>query len=577
MRSREEIYRLLPGLEIDTAHDLEAQDLDFKEWKFRSIEDAAKMVVEMAICMTNGGGGTIVFGINNDAIGREATITGVPLHVDTNLLKKRVYDSTDPKITPVFEELHVPEGTGRLIAMQLYAGMPPHTDAAGGGKIRIGTDCQPLTGSLRRSIMAETGETDFTAGEIPGDPEAHISAVAMEQLREAASKDRVSGDLLELEDLDLLRALNVINTDSGQLTRAGVLLAGKETTIREHLPGYLWTHERMGSDTHYTDRADGSEAFPIALARVVDRIMADNPLTTIQQGMFHFEYRTYSETALREALMNAFCHRDLRLSGPILVKQMAAKMEISNPGGFIGGISPTNILHHTPIARNPRLVDALTKLGLVNRSNLGIRRMYSELLKEGKEPPIFEEQAEGVKVTFLASELSPAFRAFVAEEDKNSKRLSVDHLLILQYLLRHAELDIAEASRICQRHQTEARESLSRLEKYGYLERGGTGQGTYWLMATELYRRLSAPGYPERDRRIDWETAKTRVLSVLKLRAGKGEDGLSNTEIRQITHLNRHQVLQLMRELRAENPAISEPGRGRGARYNIRLSPTSSC
>ena len=42
-----------------------------------------------------------------------------------NILKKAVYDQTDPKIIPLFEELRVPEGTSRLLIMQIHPGMPP--------------------------------------------------------------------------------------------------------------------------------------------------------------------------------------------------------------------------------------------------------------------------------------------------------------------------------------------------------------------------------------------------------------------------------------------------------------------
>ena len=59
----------------------------------------------------------------------------------------------------------------------------------------------------------------------------------------------------------------------------------------------------------------------------------------------------------------------------------------SYPGGLPGGITPENILRHETVARNPALVDALTRLRLVNRSNLGVRRMFQALLIEGKEPP----------------------------------------------------------------------------------------------------------------------------------------------------------------------------------------------
>lgn len=70
----------------------------------------------------------------------------------------------------------------------------------------------------------------------------------------------------------------------------------------------------------------------MAIARVLDRIMADNPITTVEHGPFHFEYRTYPEIALREATMNAFCHADFRMSSPILVKQYPTSWRSETPG-----------------------------------------------------------------------------------------------------------------------------------------------------------------------------------------------------------------------------------------------------
>ncbi len=145
--------------------------------------------------------------------------------------------------------------------------------------------------------------------------------------------------------------------------------------------------------------------------------------------------------------------------------------------------------------------------------------------------------------------------------------LSVEHLLVLQYLLRHPEIDTSTAASITQQNEREARETLSAMEvDLGYLERGGAGRGTYWTLRYDLHRRLSAPGHPDRDRRIDWEAAKTRVLSVLKQRVERGEQGLSNAEIRRITHLDRGQVKRLMMELCREGTALLQ-GKGRGSRW----------
>ena len=144
----------------------------------------------------------------------------------------------------------------------------------------------------------------------------------------------------------------------------------------------------------------------------------------------------------------------------------------------------------------------------------------------------------------------------------------MDHLLVLQYLLAHPEIDTATAGRLCQRMENQARDILTDMEQVlEYLERGGTGRGTYWTMRPEIHRRLSGPGHPERDRRINWEAAKTRVLSILIERARRGEAGLSNKEIRQITHFDRNQVFRLMTELRKENPKVKPPGRGKHAHH----------
>ena len=324
----------------------------------------------------------------------------------------------------------------------------------------------------------------------------------------------------------------------------------------------------MASGTDYTDRADGRDAIPVALGRVLDRILADNPIQTVRQGLFHFEYRTYPEIALREASLNALCHADYRIASPILVKQFQDRSEITNPGGLIGGITPENILHHTPVTRNPCLVDALVRLRLINRSNLGIQRMYTALLIEGKEPPSIEDLGDAFRLTLRASKLSPAFRAFVAEEGKRGVDLSVDHLLVLQHLLRHPEIDSPTAVRLCQRSQEEIREILSRMERdLGYVDRGGSGRGTYWTLRADTHARLAAPGEADRDRRTDWEAAKTRILSILRQRAERGESGLSNKEIRAITRFDRNQVVRLLRELRQEDSRVKTSGHGAGARY----------
>jgi len=565
MRTAKDIIELLPELDYGRADDLEDQDLDFKQWDRKSRDKSVRAVVQMAVCMANGGGGTVVLGVADRVQGRANAIQGVPLEIDANLLKKAVYDQTDPKITPVFEDLAVPEGTGRLLLMHIYPGLPPYTDTAGRGTIRVGKECQPLTGTLRRKIAVETGETDFTAETVASFDARLISPSAMEALRNQAGKERVPEDLLKLSDADLLSTLGLIR--HGKLTRAGLLLSGTEAAIREFVPGHNWTFLQMTADTDYGIREDRVSALPLSIQRIEELLVPFNPITTYDQGLFHFEYRTWPEIAVREALMNAFCHADLRIAGPIMVKLYADRLEISNNGCFIAGITPNNILHHQPAARNPLWVEALTRLRLVNRSNLGIKRMFNALLMEGKEPPVIREMGESVLVSFPRRDVNAAFRFFVAEESRRGHNLGVDELLLLQYLLQHPEVDTATAAALCQRSETEIRDRLTAMETRGYIEHGGTKRGAYWCIHPALYTRLADDGQAEKRRRIDWEAAKTRVLSILMERAKRGEPGLSNKEIRQITRYDRSQVTRLMRELRQAHPPVQSSGHGAGAVY----------
>lgn len=567
MREITEIRGLLDRLDTVDADSLEAQDLDFKEWPAEP-KHAVRLAVDIAVCMANGGGGTVVLGVRDRVVGRASAIVGVPPEADVHQLKRDIYERTAPKLTPDIQELAVAEGSGRLLVMQVHGGLPPYTNTAGGGTVRKGKDCVPLTGDLRDKLMVERGDADYTATLVPEPPATLISAAAMERLRDLARQEQVPADLLRKTDLDLLGSLDVLR--NGRLTRAGLLIAGHTEAIIRHLPNFGWTYERMRNATAYDNRADGREenalALPLALAAIETRINADNTITTIEHGLYHFEYRAYPTIALREALLNALSHLDLRLASPVLVKQYQRRLEISNPGGLVGGITPANILHHPPLARNPVLVQALAKLRLVNRSNLGIGRMFEAMLVEGKEPPHIIDEESAVRVVFKRQETAQPFREFIAEENKAGRALDVDHLLVLRYLLAHPEIDTATAAELCQRRDAEMRDILDEMvQHFDYLERGGIGRGTWWRMKPALHRRLEGLGHAERDQRIDWDVAKTRVLNMLKQRTRRGEPGMTNGDIREVTAYNRQQVNRLIHELEIEG--VRMQGHGRGTRY----------
>ena len=172
-----------------------------------------------------------------------------------------------------------------------------------------------------------------------------------------------------------------------------------------------------------------------------------------------------------------------------------------------------------------------------------------------------------MSVVFPKRDLSPAFRHFVAAESTAGRHLNVDVLLVLQHLLERPEIETTAAARLCQLSDARMRERLAAMEQTGYIEHGGAGRGAYWTLRPEVHQKLAPDARPERNRRIDWDAAKTRVLSILIERAKRGDEGLSNREIRQITRFGRHKVIRLMNELAQEDHQVGLAARGRYARY----------
>src|SRR5699024_6722410 len=406
-----------------------------------------------------------------------------------------------------------------------------------------------------------TNELDVTKELVYEDWKKLISAAAMERVREIMQKERVDESLSSLSDEELLSSIGALK--NGYLTKGSILLIAKSDVIARIIPEYRWSYRKMITDTDYLLRDDGTQAIPLALYELERYISADNTMVTVESGLVHPEFSTYPTIALREALLNAFGHRDYRLPGTIMLKQYKDKLILTNPGKFIGGITEKNILHHPPVTRNDHLMDLLDRLKLVNRSNLGVSRIYRSLLLEGKEPPIYNEIGNNIELTFIASPLKTGFKNIVERLTESGKILDVDHLLILQFLLRHEQIDSNQASDVSQRNIPQARELLSKMENdIQLIEAVGRGKGRYYTLTRFAYNYLEDETKYERSLHLDKEAIKIRILSILK------QKKLTNKDIRSMTGLDTKQVFRLIKELESDGVRIE--GRGAGTKYILK-------
>ena len=85
--------------------------------------------------------------------------------------------------------------------------------------------------------------------------------------------------------------------------------------------------------------------------RIWEIIQPFNSVQIIKDGLFEIPIPSFPEEVVREGLFNAVIHRSYVDTEAISVRLYKDRLEIGSPGGFIGGITPENILTHEPNLR----------------------------------------------------------------------------------------------------------------------------------------------------------------------------------------------------------------------------------
>jgi ATP-dependent DNA helicase RecG len=105
------------------------------------------------------------------------------------------------------------------------------------------------------------------------------------------------------------------------------------------------------------------------------------------------------EKALREAIVNAVCHRDYFERGArIMVEIYDDRVDIVSPGGVCKGVTYENF-GAVSITRNSILAGMLYRIGYIEQMGTGIVRMKNAAKAANVEEPVFE-LSEFFKVTF---------------------------------------------------------------------------------------------------------------------------------------------------------------------------------
>jgi ATP-dependent DNA helicase RecG len=435
------------------AGSLESQTLDFKQTP-PSRKEAVKMLVEACVCFANAHGGTVVVGVA-DATGGPGSFLGCDL--DPATVQRRIYELTEPHLMAGVRAIE--RFGARLLVMDVVESFDLHADQQGRATRRIGTDCLPLSPQDQRRLREERLHVDWSAGAATRSF-SDISPRAVTAAREALSRlDDDRRPLAALSDVDLLRALGVVDGD-GRLLRAGEVLFCPPSTGAWVVYQYRAT---PGGEATAVDRIE----LPLVLAfeRAMDLAWARRTSTplTLANGQ-QLDISDFPESAIREALSNAVLHRDFQLAGAVQIEHSPTAMVVSSPGPLVGSVTSENILTHVSTPRNSTLAKAARLLRMAEETGRGIDRMFREMARIGHDLPVIDDGPDVVRVVLSGGAPRTSVVRYVAQLPTEEQE-DTDAMLVLFTLCRQRTVSCIDIAPVLQKRPAEAEIALRRLSE----------------------------------------------------------------------------------------------------------------
>lgn len=435
----------------------------------------ATRLAETLVAFANADGGTVLLGVDENGAPAEG-LFGEEMEeaLRSALLECR------PPIRTEWEQIETAGGTAAAIHVPRSTEL--HALADGRVLIRSGSQNRPLGGEQVRQLASGKSSGDFEMQEIAG---AELGDLDPDIIKDyIARREEKQGRQIKLPQERLLRQIGAL-TGEGKPTVAGLLLFGFEPQF--FLPQSALTFVRFsgtelrgpGGLPGYTRR----DEITGPLAQVIERswaiLMHEMRMEAVVKGLRREERTEYPQFAVREALVNAVCHRDYRLGGRrIEIRMFDDRLEVHSPGGLPGYITIDNIVDEH-FSRNPRLVSGLYHWNYIEELGLGIDKMIESMVQAGHPQPKFDATPHSFTVVLRnARERDPLPGVPSWESSMNERQLRA-----IQYMQERSRITSREYQEMCPDVTAETlRLDMVDLSDRGVVIKVGQKRGTYYIL-----------------------------------------------------------------------------------------------
>lgn len=377
---------------------LRAGEDSYTEFKER-IDNVDSLAGEI-VAFANTGGGRLMIGVTDagDVVGvSEPTRTATQI---AQICRENVL----PPVLPLVESIEI---DGRIIVVLEVRGVyKPYRTKSGRYYVRVGPTKQDASPQELLRLAQRAGAYRFDEAPVPGTSEGDLDWPLFERYYQAVAQESFVSS--ELTATETLRGAFVLVECDGKLclSVAALLCFGKNP--QRHLYHSRLSALRFVGDDVSETMADTQElhgALPQIIDGAVSFAVRNERISSRIEDVQEVETPQYPRTALRELIVNAVAHRDYSMEGAqIRLIMFDRRLELYSPGRLPNGMTLANLRHYNHIARNPLIVQYLSRLGYMRDFGTGIPRVIRLMREHNATEPEFELIGE----EFIARLRSPS-------------------------------------------------------------------------------------------------------------------------------------------------------------------------
>ena len=442
----------------------ESEDIEFKE--SLQLKDE---IGESVSSFSNSKGGIILIGIYD-----RGKIKGIQIGKKTVIdLAEYIKRNTDPQIFPEVRITKIDDKD--VISIRVKSADEKPVFFKNHAYKRVGNTNQRISSSEIRKLAKETTGKVYWNEQICG--EATLEDIDEEKVRWFLKEARDERNLnipVDTAINEVLMRLNVLK--NGKITNALILLFGKEPQ-KFFLQAEVRCVRFKGNEPvkPFIDMKVISKNIIDQVSKALNFVSEHIPKAVWLNGKPQREERyQYPLEAIREAIVNAICHRNYEEKGNIQIRIFDDYLEVWSPGKLPDPLTPKDLKRtHKSIPRNPLIARQFFWIRFIEEVGTGT----NDMIRYCKEWEIPEPEFKHITGDFVVT-----FRGTITEEYLTSLGLKERQIKIVKYLREHSKIDRKTYCNICGIEKTIAYEELSYMVKKKIIKMVGKGKGTHYAL-----------------------------------------------------------------------------------------------